>query len=184
MASGAPLELPMPPEVLAVILLRRSKAYYEGFSRLSSDDTRQENPDLRHPAYFLYTHAIELAMKAFLAANGMDEKRLMKIGHQLDHLLKSCIDDGLSAVSGLEEVVLTLTEMNQDQDLRYPTPFNLHVPAPWYCAETFEALEEAIAPRVERAQLAAEAELEAISHANGGVTIRFIPTRPQRPRRS
>lgn len=47
------------------------------------------------PHYILVMHAIELALKAFLMKNGVKEKKLKSISHNLNVLYKDSIDLGL-----------------------------------------------------------------------------------------
>ena len=52
--------------------------------------TLPDTPHPEWPRYFLFCHAIELALKAFLAQKtGLSQKELAdKFGHDLDALLK------------------------------------------------------------------------------------------------
>ncbi|WP_322514622.1 hypothetical protein SR870_16485 [Rhodopseudomonas palustris] len=49
------------------------------------------------PVYYLYSHAIELALKSFLRTKGFDMKQLSsrKYGHQLNVLWDECLKHGL-----------------------------------------------------------------------------------------
>lgn len=55
--------------------------------------------DLRFtlPIYYLYCHALELTLKAYLRARGFESSRLAsrQYGHKLQALWDSCIDEGL-----------------------------------------------------------------------------------------
>src|SRR5215831_11816531 len=48
------------------------------------------------PHYILVMHAIELALKAFLMKNAVDEKKLKSYGHDLNRLYKIAVKLGLS----------------------------------------------------------------------------------------
>jgi hypothetical protein len=55
------------------------------------------------PIYFLYSHALELTLKAFLRAKGYSAERLRrKCGHKLGARWQECLNAGLS------------TELNND----------------------------------------------------------------------
>ncbi|WP_157038772.1 hypothetical protein [Rhodopseudomonas palustris] len=49
------------------------------------------------PIYYLYSHAMELALKSFLRTKDFDGKQLSsrKYGHQLSELWKECLKQGL-----------------------------------------------------------------------------------------
>jgi hypothetical protein len=47
------------------------------------------------PTYYLYCHAIELALKSFLHFKGMDEKGLRNIGHNLIKAWNECSSYGI-----------------------------------------------------------------------------------------
>ena len=56
-----------------------------------------EMPPLSRPRYFLLCHAIELALKAFLALHGESESDLrLKFGHDLKKVLKRAKEFGLT----------------------------------------------------------------------------------------
>lgn len=64
----------------------------------SSVDNRDLRLPFDAPIYFLYSHALELTMKAFLRGNGFPAMRLAsrEFGHQLQVLWKECTRQGLS----------------------------------------------------------------------------------------
>jgi hypothetical protein len=45
-------------------------------------------PELKHVAYYLICHSIELALKAFLRAKGKEMDDLKKLGHNLEATLR------------------------------------------------------------------------------------------------
>ena len=51
------------------------------------------------PAYYLVTHGIELAFKAFLRECGYSVEKLKKMGHDLKKLFKAADKEGLSDVA-------------------------------------------------------------------------------------
>lgn len=77
------------------------------------------------PVYFLYSHAIELTLKAFLRAKGYSAKRLAsrEFGHQLKVLWRECIEAGLSTQPNndafIEGVIETLDPLATAYEFRY-----------------------------------------------------------------
>src|SRR5262249_21166912 len=57
---------------------------------------KHRSTDPHSPVLFLYFHAIELYLKAFLRAVGLGEKSLRKIGHQFSKLAERASEAGLS----------------------------------------------------------------------------------------
>lgn len=57
------------------------------------------------PIMFLYYHAIELYLKAFLRAEGFKVGDLEKIGHKFDKLQETCADKGLKFDDDHKEVL-------------------------------------------------------------------------------
>jgi hypothetical protein len=51
-----------------------------------------QNCKLRHdaPLYFLYAHALELALQAYLRAKGATTDEMRRLGHRLPVLLTVC----------------------------------------------------------------------------------------------
>jgi hypothetical protein len=82
---------------------------------------------LRHsaPIYYLYVHAIELALKAALRARGMTvrELRSKKYGHDLMQLVSACRKRRLASRLRLgkrrEAILSVLNEMSCEQEFRY-----------------------------------------------------------------
>ena len=60
---------------------RMAEEYLQAASRLSEGLPKIE---ISMPAYFLFCHAIELALKSFLISQGCTEKGLREIGHDLE----------------------------------------------------------------------------------------------------
>ena len=72
---------------------------------------------MESPRYFLYAHAIEFAFKAYLRSRGIPTVRLK--GHDLQKLLKSCLEKGLQAPSDLAAVIGHLQSENEEHGFRY-----------------------------------------------------------------
>ena len=84
--------------------------------------------DLRFdaPIYYLYCHALELTMKAFLRAKGIAARELAnrKYGHQLLALWQACLDNGFQSPSlstdyATEQVIEILDPYAREFEFRY-----------------------------------------------------------------
>jgi hypothetical protein len=64
----------------------------------------------RHSAgqYFLLCHAIELSMKAFLMARGMEENSVRQLGHDLSATFRLCVRQRLGGYHPETQNILTL----------------------------------------------------------------------------
>jgi HEPN domain-containing protein len=72
------------------------------------------------PTYFLICHSIELALKAYLASHGLDERRLMRIGHRLERALEEAKKAAFSpAGNRFEELVQWLAPYHAEHSFRY-----------------------------------------------------------------
>ena len=78
------------------------------------------------PIYYLYSHALELAMKAFLRAKGMSGRELRSsgFGHQLLVLWQTCLEKGLygpstSATATVGQVIKVLDPYASEFEFRY-----------------------------------------------------------------
>lgn len=71
--------------------------------------------------YYLYTHCLELALKAFLRANGVSKKELAsrKYGHDLVKLLDGCVSRGMVVNEHGKLVVHWLNDFVENQAFRY-----------------------------------------------------------------
>ncbi len=73
------------------------------------------------PVYYLYSHALELVLKAFLSATGFSEKKLSskQFGHNLQKLWDKCIEEGLQVAALNEPFVGEAVEMLSPYATRY-----------------------------------------------------------------
>jgi HEPN domain-containing protein len=67
------------------------------------------------PLYFLYTHTIELALKAYLRSHGCR----VPYSHKLPWLFQQCADQGLRGHSDLRNVIQLLESENKEYGFRY-----------------------------------------------------------------
>jgi hypothetical protein len=74
--------------------------------------------------FFLYVHAIELALKGFLLAKGMNEKDL--ITHDLEALVQWCLEKGMEQLSRpYLDVIAGLNKASYKARLRYKVNFEV-----------------------------------------------------------
>lgn len=108
--SGAKVQVVVPPFIMSDDCLRMADAFFDAFK------TMEKHPMSWWPAHFLLTHMIELALKAFLGARGIDNKVLTNcFGHDLGALLDEAQDRGL----GLESAVLAELQALHETHARY-----------------------------------------------------------------
>ena len=70
------------------------------------------------PIYFLFTHALELTLKAYLRSHGLPTPRGSQ-GHALRDLLEQCHRNGLQIDLDLQNVVRLLESENSKHGFRY-----------------------------------------------------------------
>jgi chemotaxis family two-component system response regulator Rcp1 len=94
---------------------------YLNFARqffLAADELAGSKSRVEYARYYLYFHATELLLKAYLRAQGKDPW-----GHELSELLKECSDLGLVIDSedkyGLRKIVSLLESGDENMGLRY-----------------------------------------------------------------
>jgi len=120
--TGPPLK-DAPP----IAFLHRSKAFLRiantSYGEYCSPPTGFPDEQLVWPLLFLYAHAVELALKAFLLAKGEAIEGTPLKTHQLAILYSRCRMLGLSFnpsdTNQNESVMHWLDEGNQDQGFRY-----------------------------------------------------------------
>ena len=83
-----------PQIALIAELVTRAKEFKDAYHALTNAPRKTSPPDW--PRYFLLSHSIELALKAYLAACGKTSKELRKeFVHDLNKLLKEAVKRGL-----------------------------------------------------------------------------------------
>ena len=90
----------------------------------AADQLLDSNFTRHTPIYFLYSHAIELAFKAFLRAHGLPiVENHARNHHRLTELFEDCRSNGLKVGhddrTDFGNVVELLDGANEDQGLRY-----------------------------------------------------------------
>jgi hypothetical protein len=150
-------QMPQPVGLYGGELLQRASDYVDAFERLIETPGKQ----LQFPMYFLLAHAIEILLKAHLAARGNRTKRqFVNLGHRLDAIYADC-DPPIRNVKHLDRLVAYLTEMNRHHDFRYPSGYKLAVPSPTDCLPVVRELQATISPAVNQSAIKAQ-----IQHAS------------------
>lgn len=135
----------------AAAYFRTAGEFLAGADELLTSKNRKSLSDRWYPTYFLYAHAAELALKAFLRAH----KPEVEYGHELTVLYEKCRDIGLVIGSNdqtqIGNVVRLLDSANKDQGLRYFIDTNSIADLTW-TGEVVTQLLEAVKPHVEEAE--------------------------------
>jgi len=124
---------------------------YLNFARqffLAADELAGSKSRVEYARYYLYFHATELLLKAYLRAQGKDPW-----GHELSELLKECSDLGLVIDSedkyGLRKIVSLLESGDENMGLRYFTLKSGSLPDMVWTHEVVGQLVKAVTTAVE-----------------------------------
>jgi hypothetical protein len=75
------------------------------------------------PAYYLYCHAIELVLKAYLRGSGLSLEELKKIGHDLSGAYKRALDarlnDKCKLTPEMEQAIELVNPIYRDKEFEY-----------------------------------------------------------------
>lgn len=119
---------------------------YLNFARqyfLAAEELSTSKSHVDDARYFLYFHATELLLKAYLRAHERGPWR-----HELSKLLKECSDLGLSIDSedryGLQNIVSLLESGNEDMGFRYFTLKSGSIPEMDWTREVVGQLMQAV----------------------------------------
>jgi hypothetical protein len=155
--------MPQPLGLHANDLFHRAQLYTEANAVLDVEN----NKKFLYPGFFMLTHALELALKSFLAARGTPKVEIRAYGHNLKKLHKACLELGLPEVEDVDHLVRHMARMNKAPDFafRYPTGYFTSIPTPAGCLAAMEALLVAIGPYI--VPVALKAQLS-ITQPGGG----------------
>lgn len=113
--SGTNVQVAVPPSMMSDDRLRMADAFFDAFRTIAV------HPMSWWPRHFLLTHMIELALKAFLGARGIDDEVLtICFGHDLGALLDEAQERGLSLDSAVLADLQDLHETHAGLWGRYP----------------------------------------------------------------
>lgn len=97
----------------------------------AADAVNEKFPSSWHVLSQLLGTSIELALKAFLAHNGFDEKQLRALGHNLSRLLREAEKMGFYS-TGSRSFVLAVSGRNyKDRLFVYPREGRMLIISPW-----------------------------------------------------
>ena len=101
--------------------------------------------------YYIASHALELALKAFLATSGVSKEDLAsrKFGHKILKIFHQCEEFDLPHVTKLPELVERFQVMNNNYDFRYPTGYELILPKPPLTIKILDELMGVVRPIVQ-----------------------------------
>lgn len=115
----------------ATAYLKRAAEFLDGAHKLITSENRETAQDSWYPTYFLYAHAAELALKAFLRAHNQE----VEYRHELTFLYEKCLDKGLvigqNDQTNIGNIVRLLDLANKDQGLRYFLDTNVIAELNW-----------------------------------------------------
>ncbi len=109
---------------------------------------------LAAPIYFMYSHAIELALKAFLRASNLPVAGGKRKHHRITELYEECHGLGLKVGADdafdLRNVVVLLEGANEEQGFRYFKQEGSSMPELVWTRDTVERLLKAVEPSVKK----------------------------------
>jgi hypothetical protein len=116
-----PVSDPLTPEdrTTAMGLFNFARSYWR-----SSEQLRASKPDVTHPdapILFLFYHALELYLKAFLRNAGYDLKQLKDISHRITKAGRAAYDEGLQLTADDFELLRLVDSYDNVVRSRYIT---------------------------------------------------------------
>ncbi|CCG08230.1 hypothetical protein [Pararhodospirillum photometricum] len=109
-------------------------AYAEAYTKAAKllADRADDVDAVRTPFFHLVAHAMELMLKAVLSRQGLDEEKLMMMGHGIERCHAWAIEGGANRLHDDELVafVEALDRPHEMQALRYPQRFRWTMPEP------------------------------------------------------
>jgi HEPN domain-containing protein len=111
-----------------------------GAKKLDASSSRWDLPDRQILAF----HALELALKAFLAKHGLTRKTLgnKPYAHDLDRLYSDAVQRGLSLPARSKELIAAVNEYHRAHIIRYEFATTRRVPT---CKSLFPIVEAILA---------------------------------------
>jgi hypothetical protein len=146
----------MPPGILAAWLHREAHSYLAAVRHLNGVDPHE----LIGPRYSLLAYALELALKAFLAAKGYDRPALRTIGNDLNDAHAAATAEGMTLTDErISTLVRLITPGLAEHRLGYAGTRSLELPNSEEARELIEELLRQISDAVESARIRARLEL-------------------------
>jgi HEPN domain-containing protein len=128
------------PADLCKALGRGAEICLTGAKKLDEPSSGWDLPDRQILAF----HALELALKAFLAKQGLTRETLRNppYGHDLDRLYSNAVQRGLSSPAGSKELIAAINEYHKTHIIRYEFGTTRTVPT---CNKLFPIVEAILA---------------------------------------
>ena len=126
-------------------ILTRSKSFLKCADIINNN----VEPDATHtiypiPLYYLYAHALELALKSYIDFFCQDEKTLRAIGHDIEKALASATEHGIEKVfepnDRFKAIVTGLNRIYKEKSLEYHRSGLWEQPDPAAVSEEINAL--------------------------------------------
>jgi hypothetical protein len=145
--------------------------------------SQRQQDDLQgaFPIYFLYSHSVELFLKAFLRLHGVEAAALAKkpYGHDLENLFKACMGYGLDLSEADKQFVAALlpliTPGHNDYLYRYFDK-SFTTADPSWIREGVNRLMEAVTRAVNKAREAFEQEAKDQGKNLAPIPVRILAT--------
>jgi len=156
-----------PPQLLAIGFIQDARAFISDAETLLEANIQGTGASpFSAPTYYLLCHAMELALKGYLASSGVSKSKLQyKIGHDLEKALSLAQERGfVPADDRFVELVEWLGPSHLDHSFRYRKTGLLRLPALTVAVEAIKATIEGLEPHV-RSQFVAFRERT--NHSSG-----------------
>lgn len=101
----------------ALGLFNTARSYWRSAEYLNAGGVRVTHPQA--PVTFLYCHAIELYLKAFLRGDGKSIADLKKLGHRVAVLANVAIENGLALTPEHQEILSHIDDADVPIEARY-----------------------------------------------------------------
>jgi HEPN domain-containing protein len=112
--------MPKTSKAHAMFFFLRAGEFFSAAEKLFASESRAKAPNRwEYPIYFCYSHAVELALKAFLRSH----KPEVEFGHELTKIYKQCVALGLvidpDDRTHIGNIVTLLDNGNEKSGFRY-----------------------------------------------------------------
>jgi hypothetical protein len=109
--------IPYHPGLLQLELLERAEQFFDSYRDMPPD----KHLPMYWPRYFAIAHAVELALKAYLAFHGIGEAQIQRqFGHKLKKMLRAAERKGLQLAPEDRSWIASLHTLHSENRARYP----------------------------------------------------------------
>jgi DNA-binding MarR family transcriptional regulator len=137
-------------------LFNTARSYWRSAEHLNS--TRLEVTHPQSPVTFLFCHAIELYLKAYLRGTGKDVGQLKQLGHHVANLAQSAIKSGLAIGPEHSEILNHIDDADVAIEARYIVTGFKNVPTNEALSNVAMTLDKTICSALARQGLAVRTE--------------------------